>query len=817
MVEYEKLLSRELERTSMYQLRGLVTTANPDSSLDSNTTNSGPLDKTDNRIDENPEKRQAQLDTIIKSGLHRIEERKTTYTIAGHEFVLQNQIAQAAGLVLQMKDFVGGAVAVSPPASLAWAGVCLILPILTNPYAAEEANTDGFTYVTSHIRFYVALEPLLFPKDANIPKEAKETFQSDITKLYQQILEFQFKSVLRFYRRWLAKIIVDTARGENWEGMLTEIKKTKKVMDEHYNLMNTSASRIALEKLNKDAEESLKSMRSLLSVAERQLEVTTELRDTSSKSLGVLRKIAQHISDPQTQSYLNNLRTTDPRDDKKRIEKTKGGLLAKSYSWVLDNDGFKHWRNDEQSRLLWIRGDPGKGKTMLLCGIIDELSLATRSREKEATTLLSYFFCQASDARINNATAVLRGLIYLLAKQQPSLTSHIRDRYDEGKPFEGKAAWWTLLNIFDSIIQDPSLQNTYLIVDALDECVTDLPLLLSFIVEKSSASPRVKWIVSSRNWPDIEERLGTVIQTTTLRLELNDKSISAAVRTYVKQKVNELATTKSYDKNTRDAVEHSLSLNANNTFLWVALVCQELDKIPRRDSPLPKLKTFPPELDSFYQRMMEQTRDSNKAQLCRSILAIVSIVYQPITLQELASFIDMPGISDNHESLADILELCGSFLTLRDSTVYFIHQSAKDFLLKKAVDEIFPFGIKTMHYSIFSRSLQVMTGKLRRNIYGLQYSGFPVDHIERPKQDPLASVRYSCVYWADHLRDCDPSRSSSWHVLILRYMREWKARSPASLDTNIYIHPSSLGKWCYLALSRFWIYLLFSIRLINVL
>jgi hypothetical protein len=70
---------------------------------------------------------------------------------------------------------------------------------------------------------------------------------------------------------------------------------------------------------------------------------------------------------------IQHLRVTDPRGDKKRIEDTKGGLLEDSYRWILDNADFQRWRNDQQSRLLWIKGDPGKGKTMLLCGIIDEL------------------------------------------------------------------------------------------------------------------------------------------------------------------------------------------------------------------------------------------------------------------------------------------------------------------------------------------------------------------------------------------------------------------------------------------------------------
>jgi hypothetical protein len=49
---------------------------------------------------------------------------------------------------------------------------------------------------------------------------------------------------------------------------------------------------------------------------------------------------------------------------------------------------------------------------MLLCGIIDEL---VKSASYIAN--VSFFFCQATDARINNAIAVLRGLLYLLVKQ----------------------------------------------------------------------------------------------------------------------------------------------------------------------------------------------------------------------------------------------------------------------------------------------------------------------------------------------------------------------------------------------------------------
>jgi len=83
---------------------------------------------------------------------------------------------------------------------------------------------------------------------------------------------------------------------------------------------------------------------------------------------------------------------------------------------------------------------------------------------------------------------VLRSLIYLLADQQLSLTSHLRKKYDHaGKSlFEDANSWVALSDIFKNILQDTNLKTTYLVIDALDECVTDLPRLLDFIVYTSS-------------------------------------------------------------------------------------------------------------------------------------------------------------------------------------------------------------------------------------------------------------------------------------------------------------------------------------------
>ena len=140
---------------------------------------------------------------------------------------------------------------------------------------------------------------------------------------------------------------------------------------------------------------------------------------------------------------------------------------------------------------------------------------------------LSYFLCQGTDSRLNNATAILRGIIYLLASEQPFLISHLRKKYDHAGPklFED-SAFYSLSNVFQQMLQDPRLTAAYLVVDALDECEVGLPQLLNLITQTVSAqSTCVKWIVSSRNRFDIEHWLA-VFATSQVRVDLVKSAVN---------------------------------------------------------------------------------------------------------------------------------------------------------------------------------------------------------------------------------------------------------------------------------------------------
>lgn len=400
---------------------------------------------------------------------------------------------------------------------------------------------------------------------------------------------------------------------------------------------------------------------------------------------------------------------------------------------------------------------------MLLCGVINEL-------QELPVTNVAYFFCQATDKRINTATAVLRGLIFLLIDQQPSLIHHIQARHKKAgeKLFKDANAWVALSDIFNDCLQDPALSTTYVIIDALDECVTGLEQLMRLITQSSTANSQVKWMVSSRNWPKIEKAFTSTTQNFGLSLELNEASVSKAVATYIDIKVETLAKHNDYDSTTRDAVKRHLIQNAGGTFLWVALVCQELANLSSWEVDEKTLAVFPPGLDELYTRMMGQIGMSRHPQLCKSIMATLLIVYRPVTLDELPSLVEIPlKAIGKDKALAEIIGMCGSFLSLRDRTIFFTHQSAKDFLVEKEAHTIFPSGERVEHRAILRRSIDAMSQTLRKDIYSLQHPGIPTEEVDRqrPKPDPLAPIRYACVYWIDH--SCETQTASDLDDIVL--------------------------------------------------
>jgi NACHT domain len=450
---------------------------------------------------------------------------------------------------------------------------------------------------------------------------------------------------------------------------------------------------------------------------------------------------------------LRDLRLTDPRHDKDRIEASKDHLLKDSCSWIFEDSAFHGWWTRHDSRFLWIHGDPGKGKTMMIMALISEV--LRRLEAKPGSGTLVYFFCQSTSRDLNNTVSVLRGLIYFLVDQQRTLIRYLRRRHDSAgrQWFEGPNALYALRDVLSEILKDPSLGNVYLMIDALDECDPDIYQLLKWIVRNNSdLSHKIKWLATSRNEPAITEQLGRGRQLHT-SLELNSLHVSRAVDEFIDCKVRELTDSKGYSSELRDFIRNYLLKNADGTFLWVALVCKALERVRAQKAKL-LLQKFSAGLEPLYERMMEQVQhqaDEEDANLCKRILRSVTLAFRPLQLQEIAIF---ANLSDDPQSLEDLVGLCGSFLTIRQKTAYFVHQSAKDYFNSGKGSAIFYSGQADEHRSIARLCLKLMSDALKRDICNLQKPGACTSEIQSSILElclPI-HIQYACQYWVDHLQ-----------------------------------------------------------------
>jgi endonuclease III len=191
---------------------------------------------------------------------------------------------------------------------------------------------------------------------------------------------------------------------------------------------------------------------------------------------------------------------------------------------------FQSWWAHDDSHLLWIHGDPGKGKTMMMLSLYSEIS--SRIKATGSGAVVSYFFCQSTDPRLDHAVAVLRGLIFLLvAQDKQTLLPHLREKLDETEDLEGSSnLLYALFQMLIDLSIESKFSKVYLMIDALDECNSELSPFLGEIARSESLSYKIKWLVTSRNKTLIRKGLSSY-ERPCLTLELKSTHISSSKST----------------------------------------------------------------------------------------------------------------------------------------------------------------------------------------------------------------------------------------------------------------------------------------------
>jgi hypothetical protein len=571
------------------------------------------------------------------------------------------------------------------------------------------------------------------------PKSVHEQLEQRVVELYKAILLYQMKSVCSYYRNQYKEFFLNLVDSKDWDGARMDVVNAEKTLKEdweQHNLVQTNDLWGNLIKHTKNME--------------------TQLGDIGQTLKDVIARQEVMRKDEENQKCLYDLHVVNPQDDMVRIEREKEKLLDDAYELIFEDEKYAAFTNWDESRpppcrLLWVKGGAGTGKTMLLIGLIRKLSY----QSAVFAPTLSCFFCQSqgkTDVPLNNATATLRSLIWMLLIQQQDLIKHLLPDYNRSGRhlFTDINAPFAMRRVFEKMLEDA--RPVYFIVDALDECDQGLEDLIELISASLTLSDKVRWLVSSRPEVDILTKLknpdsmNPAISETLVELDM--QSQKGRVEKYIKHKLSDLERSRvgySYTGEILATVLHEVSERADDNLLWISAVFKDLKTI-RGPSAVQKVKDYPRGLPKLYYHKMTRIENAKHPQHCRDVLVATSLAYRPLTLSELAVLVPLSEETD----LYTIVDECDSFLTIREETetVSLIHKSAKDYLIN--YQSKLQGGVAQGHADISNRSISAMS-KLRKNIYALPHLSSKSAEITVPRPDPLEGLQYSCVYWARHI------------------------------------------------------------------
>ncbi|KAJ5099483.1 hypothetical protein N7532_006484 [Penicillium argentinense] len=148
------------------------------------------------------------------------------------------------------------------------------------------------------------------------------------------------------------------------------------------------------------------------------------------------------------------------------------------------------------------------------------------------------------------------------------------DHYGSGLRADFDALW----NLWTIAIFDPSNQDVVCVIDALDECrqpdrhrlIAELDRFYTFSPERSRIGPKVKFLIMSRPYGDIERRYGRLTNRfPTIRLAGEEEwvNISQEIGLVMQVKVDETVEERGLSDEIRKALKSQFSETRNTTFL----------------------------------------------------------------------------------------------------------------------------------------------------------------------------------------------------------------------------------------------------------
>ncbi|KAM3429156.1 hypothetical protein MY4824_008411 [Beauveria thailandica] len=424
--------------------------------------------------------------------------------------------------------------------------------------------------------------------------------------------------------------------------------------------------------------------------------------DDYDKVQSVLQDMARHTilttanvaMDERTGEYLRALWFEDMNKRSTEIAKAVEGTCI----WVFQEPIYTSWVSASRG-LLWIKGNPGTGKSTLIKHMIQHV----RHHHAKGTILASFFFHDRGTELERTRLGFYRSILHQLLQQVPGILHDLVDKFHETKVSQGKIGtdWhWREQDLAEHLASAISKSHAlWLFVDALDEggakTANDLIEEFTALIDQNCASNgRLHICFTCRRFPILRITGGFELAI--------DECNKPDIRTFVQSGLSR------YHCLLQAGVADSIIDGANGIFLWARLAVDEALRLKSRERTPRQIykviKQMPKELEELFVAILSSKSDEPAESLL--LMQWICFAALPISLKQLRWAIvtdaDRPGVGDPNKSLYDYLDddayigddeamgrrivvlSCGLAEVTR-GRVQFIHQAVKEFFLDQGL------------------------------------------------------------------------------------------------------------------------------------
>ena len=177
--------------------------------------------------------------------------------------------------------------------------------------------------------------------------------------------------------------------------------------------------------------------------------------------------------------------------------------------------------------------------------------------------------------------------------------------------------------------------------------------------------------------------------------------------------------------------------------------------------------------------LVQNRRIRESTQLCdrfKEVVGTIVVLFDEFSINSMAQLLsrgslEIDGCLANLHSVLNVL-------SDHDTPIRLLHPSLRDFLLSGQSHDTNKFHVDEghAHATLAKRCLEIIAESLTRNLCSLSTPGSGLEEVEESVRDGKLPqhVRYSCIFWVDHLEHAHNSSIGNEQLDILdRLVREY--------------------------------------------